>query len=105
MKYQLIYNLLSKGHTNASVTTPNGSCSLELSKKEERCFSPNEEENVQKLYDFRYNCSELEPDCQCKREKARKQAEKYYKICAEAERQQHKYINGTHKIFARGKVL
>ena len=100
----MIYNLLFKGHTNSSVTIPDGSCPLEVSQPEKQCFNPNEDEVMQKIYDFRYNCSKLDSECQCKREKAKKQAEKYYQICAKAEKQQHKYINGTHKIFARGKV-
>ena len=59
---------------------------------------------MKKLYDFRYDCSEFGPGCSCKREKAERQAKNYYRNAKMMEYQPHKYVNGTHKVIATGKI-
>ena len=86
-----------------STPIPDDTCPLDISTQDNQCLSPDEGDRLKKLYDLRYNCSEFGPDCPCKRDKAKKQAEKYYDNAKMMEYQPHKYVNGTHKVMMTGK--
>ena len=92
-----------KGPRSESKPKLDGSCSLEISNDEEERLIFNNNEKLRKLYDLRYSCEDLDPDCQCKREKAKNLTKKYYETAAKEAKRLHEYFNGTHSTFVKGK--
>jgi len=85
------------------MSTGNHTCTLEQFHEGDTCSGSNDTEHkLQKLYDLRHSCSEFDPDCQCKREKAMRLTSSYYQHAAVEGKKKHKYDNGTRKVFVTG---